>query len=52
MKSAMPFLGLAAPQRRRVAAAVVGDAALQPITGATTLSDTVLALWRGATHRD
>ena len=49
MKSAMPFLGIAAPQRRRVVAEVV---ALHPVPDAASLVDAVLALWRGATHRE
>ncbi len=49
MKSAMPFFGIAAPARRRV---VAGLAARHPISDTPALADTVLALWRGATHRE
>jgi 3-methyladenine DNA glycosylase AlkD len=49
MKSAMPFLGVAAPARRQVVAAC---AKLGVCRDAQTLADTVLALWRGATHRE
>ena len=49
MKSALPFHGVAAPLRRRVVAAVV---AARPVADAQSLIDTVLPLWRGATHRE
>jgi 3-methyladenine DNA glycosylase AlkD len=49
MKSAMPFLGIAAPLRRRLVAVA---AQAHPITDATTLQATVLQLWRQATHRE
>lgn len=49
MKSTMPFLGIAAPQRRRAVAKV---AALHPVTDSHTLIDTVLQQWRTATHRE
>lgn len=49
MKSTMPFLGIDTPLRRRVVADV---AAAYPITDAATLIDTVLQLWRSATHRE
>ena len=49
MKSALPFLGLATPQRRRV---VAETAARHAITDAPMLADTALALWRQATHRE
>lgn len=49
MKSALPFHGIAAPLRRRVVAAAV---AAQPLADAQSLIDTVLPLWRGATHRE
>ena len=49
MKSALPFHGVAAPVRRRVVAAV---AAAHPAADAPSLIDTVLPLWRGATHRE
>ncbi len=49
MKSAMPFLGIEAPLRRRlVAAAARGRACAD----AAELSATLLALWREATHRE
>jgi 3-methyladenine DNA glycosylase AlkD len=49
MKSAMPFVGVAAPQRRQVVAAC---AKAHPCSDAQTLADTVLALWRIARHRE
>ncbi|MDO9091262.1 MAG: DNA alkylation repair protein [Rubrivivax sp.] len=49
MKSTMPFLGIAAPQRRKVVAEV---AAAYPVTDSQTLIDTVLQQWRSATHRE
>ena len=49
MKSALPFLGLDAPSRRRL---VVAVSAMHPLADATELIDTVLQLWRGATHRE
>ena len=49
MKSAMPFLGIATPQRRRTVAEV---AAVHPLAEGNGLVDAVLALWRGATHRE
>ena len=49
MKSTLPFLGVDAPLRRR---AVAGVMAAHPLTDATTLIDTMLHLWRGATHRE
>ena len=49
MKSAMPFLGIAAPQRRRLTAAVV---AAQPLHSEAALADTALALWRAARFRE
>lgn len=49
MKSSLPFHGIAAPQRRQLAAAVV---ALQPLRDTETLADTMLALWREAGHRE
>ncbi len=49
MKSALPFHGVAAPLRRRVVAAVVRE---HPLADAQSLIDTVLPLWRGATHRE
>jgi 3-methyladenine DNA glycosylase AlkD len=50
MKSAMPFLGMAAPQRRAAVAQVVARWAAAP--SAADLRETVLALWRGASHRE
>ena len=49
MKSALPFLGVDAAPRRRV---VAGTAAVHPLSDATALIDTVLHLWRSATHRE
>lgn len=49
MKSALPFHGIAAPQRRRLVAAVV---AAHPLRDAQTLADTMCALWREAGHRE
>ena len=49
MKSALPFLGVDAPLRRRVVAGVV---AAHPLTDAAALIDTVLQLWRSASHRE
>jgi 3-methyladenine DNA glycosylase AlkD len=49
MKSALPFWGIDAPTRRQAVAAV---AALHPLANAQVLRDTVLALWRGASHRE
>jgi 3-methyladenine DNA glycosylase AlkD len=49
MKSVLPFHGVQTPQRRQLVAQV---AALHPLPDTATLADTVLALWRGATHRE
>ena len=49
MKSAMPFHGIAAPQRRRLMDAAVKAS---PCTGTRELADTMRALWDGATHRE
>lgn len=49
MKSAMPFLGIEAPLRRRLVGAV---AAAHPVADAAMLLDSVLLLWRAATHRE
>ena len=49
MKSALPFHGVQTPLRRQLVAQV---AALHPLPDTATLADTVLALWRGATHRE
>jgi 3-methyladenine DNA glycosylase AlkD len=49
MKSALPFLGVPAPERRRIAAAVVKA---RPLADAQTLAGTMLALWQGAAFRE
>ncbi len=49
MKSAIPFLGIPAPERRHIAAAAVQA---QPLADAQTLADTMLALWQGASFRE
>jgi len=49
MKSAMPYLGIAAPLRRSTVTARVKA---QPLPDAQTLADTMLALWRSASHRE
>jgi 3-methyladenine DNA glycosylase AlkD len=49
MKSALPFWGVDAPARRAV---VTQQAALHPVADGQTLIDTVLQLWRSATHRE
>ncbi len=49
MKSALPFHGVAAPQRRQL---VKTAAALYPVTDADMLRDALLLLWRDATHRE
>ena len=49
MKSALPFHGVQTPLRRQLVAQV---AALYPLPDTATLADTVLALWRAATHRE
>ena len=49
MRSALPFLGIDAPPRRRVVARV---AAVHPLRDSMALIDTVLHLWRSATHRE
>lgn len=49
MKSAMPFHGVATPLRRHLVAQTAAASTL-PDTGA--LADTVLQLWREATHRE
>ena len=49
MKSAMPFLGIAAPLRRRLTAAVV---AAHPAADAAALACTMRELWRTARHRE
>ena len=49
MKSAMPFLGTAAPERRRAAVAFVTQ---HPLPDAQALADGMLALWRAARFRE
>lgn len=49
MKSTMPFLGVAAPARRRAVAAWVAE---QPQALAADLPTLVAALWRGAIYRE
>ena len=49
MKSSLPFLGVAAPQRRRVVAAALAQ---HPLADAQVLKDTLLRLWRQAQHRE
>jgi 3-methyladenine DNA glycosylase AlkD len=49
MKSAMPFLGIAAPERRRIVAATARG---RECTSAAALADTLLALWREAAYRE
>src|SRR5262245_58536165 len=49
MKSAMPFLGVQTPTLRRVCRDVF---ARHPLEEFAVWRDTVLALWRGATHRE
>jgi 3-methyladenine DNA glycosylase AlkD len=49
MKSAQPFLGIPAPERRRTAAAVIQA---QPLHDARTLADTMQALWQTAAFRE
>jgi 3-methyladenine DNA glycosylase AlkD len=49
MKSALPFHGIAAPQRRRLMADAV---AAHPCRSTRELSQTMAALWREATHRE
>jgi 3-methyladenine DNA glycosylase AlkD len=49
MKSALPFWGLPAPLRRQLTAAVVKA---HPLADTTSLTRTMLALWRGASHRE
>ncbi|MBL8313428.1 MAG: DNA alkylation repair protein [Rubrivivax sp.] len=49
MKSALPFHGVATPLRRQL---VARAAAAWAPADAATVSDTVLALWRSATHRE
>jgi 3-methyladenine DNA glycosylase AlkD len=49
MKSSMPFHGVQSPQQRRIFRAAV---AAYPLEGFEAWRDTVLALWREATHRE
>jgi 3-methyladenine DNA glycosylase AlkD len=49
MKSALPFHGIAAPQRRRLMAEAV---AARPCRSTRELGQTMQALWLGATHRE
>lgn len=49
MKSAMPFLGIAAPLRRRVSAEV---AQARPCADVHSLVQTAQRLWDGASHRE
>jgi 3-methyladenine DNA glycosylase AlkD len=49
MKSAMPFLGVAAPLRRRLQAEAVSA---HPLQDAATLAATMRRLWREAQHRE
>jgi 3-methyladenine DNA glycosylase AlkD len=49
MKSTQPFLGIAAPERRRIAAAIIQA---RPLADAQTLADTMQALWQGAAFRE
>ena len=49
MKSAMPFLGIPAPLRRRLTAEVV---AAHPAADAAALARTMSELWRGARFRE
>jgi 3-methyladenine DNA glycosylase AlkD len=49
MKSALPFLGVAAPQRRKLTLEVVKA---QPLPSTTALSQTMLQLWRQARFRE
>lgn len=49
MKSSMPYHGVQSPQQRRIFRAAL---AAQPIDGFEAWRDTILALWREATHRE
>jgi 3-methyladenine DNA glycosylase AlkD len=49
MKSSMPYLGIPTPPLRRTCRAVF---ARHPLDGPDVWRDTVLALWRPATHRE
>jgi 3-methyladenine DNA glycosylase AlkD len=49
MKSTLPFHGVGTPERRRLVALCLQGRMCE---GATALEAAVLALWRGATHRE
>ena len=49
MKSALPFHGVRVPEVRRLAKAVIGD---HPLADPEAWEETVLGIWRGATHRE
>jgi 3-methyladenine DNA glycosylase AlkD len=49
MKSEMPFLGVQKPAREQIARAAI---AAHPLHGFDAWRDTVLTLWREATHRE
>jgi len=49
MKSAMPYLGVPTPPLRRACREVFD---LHPLDDFAAWRDTILALWRGATHRE
>jgi 3-methyladenine DNA glycosylase AlkD len=49
MKSVLPFLGIAAPKRRALVAAVVKA---HPLADTAALADTMLALWQAARFRE
>ncbi len=49
MKSALPFHGVPTPLRRQLVKAVAAD---HPFPDTHALCTAVLALWRGATHRE
>jgi 3-methyladenine DNA glycosylase AlkD len=53
MKSALPFLGVAAPERRRVVAAAFAAAtAAHPLADIGSLVATLMPLWHQAGHRE
>jgi 3-methyladenine DNA glycosylase AlkD len=49
MKSALPYYGVQTPEQRRIVRLVL---ARHPLPDAETWQAAVLALWRGATHRE
>lgn len=49
MKSEIPFHGVRVPEVRRLTRAVIKD---HPLPDARTWEDTVLCIWRSATHRE